>query len=100
MPAFLTWIGYSANEGKMLTLAILDEEFAHPGTEVTLIRGEPDGGTTKLTVEPHVQTLEIRGIVSPVALRRGRPQVPTRAWRLAGEGARLKVYVPPAQRTV
>ena len=59
-----TWIGYTANEGKMLTLAILDEEFAHPGTEVTLIWGEPDGGTTKPTVEPHVQT-EIRGIVSP-----------------------------------
>jgi syringate O-demethylase len=59
-----TWIGYTANEGKMLTLAILDEEFAHPGTEVTLVWGEPDGGTTKPTVEPHVQT-EIRGIVSP-----------------------------------
>ncbi len=59
-----TWIGYTANEGKMLTLAILEEEFAHPGTEVTLIWGEPGGGTTKPTVEPHVQT-EIRGIVSP-----------------------------------
>jgi glycine cleavage system aminomethyltransferase T len=59
-----TWIGYSANEGKMLTLAILDEEFAQPGNEVTLIWGEPNGGTRKPTVEPHVQT-EIRGIVSP-----------------------------------
>ena len=59
-----TWIGYSANEGKMLTLAILDEEHSHPGSEVTLIWGEPNGGTRKPTVEPHVQT-EIRGIVSP-----------------------------------
>jgi len=59
-----TWIGYSANEGKMLTLAMLDEEYAHPGTEVTLVWGEPGGGTTKPTVEPHVQT-EIRAIVSP-----------------------------------
>ncbi len=31
-----TWIGYSANEGKMLTLAMLDERYAAPGTEVVL----------------------------------------------------------------
>jgi len=59
-----TWIGYSANEGKMLTLAILDAQFAEPGNEVTLVWGEPDGGTRKPTVEPHVQT-EIRAVVSP-----------------------------------
>jgi syringate O-demethylase len=60
-----TWIGYSANEGKMLTLAVVDAEHAEPGTEVTLVWGEEDGGTAKPTVEPHVQT-EIRAIVSPV----------------------------------
>jgi glycine cleavage system aminomethyltransferase T len=60
-----TWIGYSSNEGKMLTLAVLDAEHAEPGTEVTLVWGEEDGGTRKPTVEPHVQT-EIRAIVSPV----------------------------------
>jgi syringate O-demethylase len=60
-----TWIGYSANEGRMLTLAMLDPEHAEPGTEVTLVWGEPDGGSTKPTVEPHVQT-EIRATVSPV----------------------------------
>jgi syringate O-demethylase len=60
-----TWIGYSANEGKMLTLAVLDPEHAEPGTEVTFVWGEEDGGTAKPTVEPHVQT-EIRAIVSPV----------------------------------
>ena len=60
-----TWIGYSANEGKVLTLAVLDAEHAEPGTEVTLVWGEEDGGTAKPTVERHVQT-EIRGIVSPV----------------------------------
>jgi syringate O-demethylase len=60
-----TWIGYSANEGKMLTLAVLDSEHAEPGTEVTLVWGEEDGGTAKPTVEPHVQT-EIRAVVSPV----------------------------------
>jgi syringate O-demethylase len=60
-----TWIGYSSNEGKMLTLAVLDDEFADPGREVSLIWGEPNGGTSKPTVEPHVQ-MEIRAIVSPV----------------------------------
>jgi len=60
-----TWIGYSFNEGKMLTLAILDPDQAEPGTEVTLVWGEPDGGTSKPTVEPHVQT-ELRAIVSPI----------------------------------
>ena len=26
-----TWVGYSANEGKMLTLAVIDAEYAEPG---------------------------------------------------------------------
>lgn len=60
-----TWCGYSANEGKMLTLAILENEHAEPGTEVTFVWGEEGGGTSKPTVERHVQT-EIRAIVSPV----------------------------------
>lgn len=60
-----TWVGYSANEGKMLTLAVVDAEYAEPGTEVTLVWGEEGGGTAKPTVETHVQT-EIRAVVSPV----------------------------------
>ena len=40
-----TWIAYSSNEGKMLTLAVLDAEYAEPGTEVTFVWGEEDGGT-------------------------------------------------------
>jgi syringate O-demethylase len=60
-----TWIGYSANEGKMLTLAVLDSGHAEPGTEVVLLWGEEDGGTVKPTVERHVQT-EIRAVVCPV----------------------------------
>jgi glycine cleavage system aminomethyltransferase T len=59
-----TWIGYSSNESKMLTLAVLDADYAEPGTEVALVWGEEDGGTRKPTVEPHVQT-EIRAVVSP-----------------------------------
>jgi syringate O-demethylase len=60
-----TWVGYSANEGKMLTLAVLDAEHAEPGTAVTFVWGEEDGGTAKPTVEPHVQ-VELRAVVSPV----------------------------------
>lgn len=59
-----TWAGYSSNEGKMLTLAILDAEYAEPGTEVVFVWGEPDGGSTKPTVEPHTQA-SMRAIVSP-----------------------------------
>ena len=59
-----TWVGYSANEGKMLTLAVLDAEHAEPGSEVTFVWGEEDGGSTKPTVERHVQA-EIRAVVSP-----------------------------------
>jgi glycine cleavage system aminomethyltransferase T len=62
-----TWICYSANEAKLLTLAILDAEHAEPGTEVTLVWGEEGGGTAKPTVEEHVQT-EIRAVVAPVPI--------------------------------
>src|SRR5687768_8461676 len=60
-----TWCGYSANEGAMLTLAIVDAEHAEPGTPVTFVWGEEGGGLSKPTVERHVQ-LEIRATVAPV----------------------------------
>jgi syringate O-demethylase len=60
-----TWVGYSANEGRMLTLAVVDAEHGEPGTEVTFVWGEEDGGTSKPTVEPHEQ-VEIGAVVSPV----------------------------------
>jgi syringate O-demethylase len=60
-----TWCGYSSNEGKMLTLAMLNNEHATPGTEVTFVWGEEGGGSSKPTVERHTQ-LEIRATVAPV----------------------------------
>jgi vanillate/3-O-methylgallate O-demethylase len=48
----------------MLSLGIVDPE-VEIGTEVSLVWGEPDGGSGKATVERH-QQLEIRAIVSPV----------------------------------
>ena len=60
-----TWCGYSSNERKMLTLAMLDVEHSEPGTEVIFVWGEEGGGSSKPTVESHVQ-IEIRATVHPV----------------------------------
>jgi syringate O-demethylase len=60
-----TWISYSANERCMLTLAMIDPEYAEPGTEVVFVWGEENGGTQKPTVERHTQ-MEIRATVSAV----------------------------------
>ena len=60
-----TWCGYSSNERAMLTLAMIDVEHSEPGTEVTFVWGEENGGSSKPTVERHVQT-EIRATVGPV----------------------------------
>ena len=56
--------GYSANEKRALSLATVDPS-VEMGDEVQVVWGEPDGGTRKLTVEPH-QQLAVRAIVSPV----------------------------------
>jgi vanillate/3-O-methylgallate O-demethylase len=55
--------GYSANEGVALSLGIVDRNVPI-GTELTLTWGEPDGGTSKPTVQPHKQK-DVRVIVSP-----------------------------------
>ncbi len=77
-----TWCGYSANEGKMLTLAMLDEAHCEPGTEVTFVWGEEDGGSSKPTVERHVQS-EIRAIVSPVPYSEVARTSYAEGWRTA-----------------
>ncbi|MDQ0636171.1 vanillate/3-O-methylgallate O-demethylase [Arthrobacter pascens] len=56
--------GYSANERRALSLATIDPNVPE-GTELKVVWGEPDGGTAKAAVEPHVQT-EVRAVVSPV----------------------------------
>jgi syringate O-demethylase/vanillate/3-O-methylgallate O-demethylase len=57
--------GYSANEGKMLSLAMLEASSAAPGTHVVLTWGEPGGGSRKPHVERHEQ-IEVRATVAPV----------------------------------
>jgi syringate O-demethylase len=80
-----TWIGYSSNEGAMLSLAMIDPAYAEFGKEVTLVWGEPNGGTSKPTVEPHVQT-EIKAIVSPVPYSAVARNNYADSWRATGKG--------------
>jgi vanillate/3-O-methylgallate O-demethylase len=58
-----TFSGYSYNERSYLSLGMVDVD-VELGTEVTLVWGEEDGGSSKPVVERHAQT-EIRAVVSP-----------------------------------
>ena len=58
--------GYSANERSMLSIAVVDAALAEPGTELTLVWGEPTP-SSKLQVEDHVQ-VKIRVTVQPAPL--------------------------------
>ena len=56
--------GYSSNERRALSLATVNPDVPD-GTELKVVWGEPNGGTSKASVEPHEQT-EVRVVVSPV----------------------------------
>ena len=62
-----TYTGYNFNERAMLSLAIVDNEHSEPGTQVTVVWGEENGGTTKPTVERHRQ-VKIRATVQPAPI--------------------------------
>ncbi len=62
-----TYTGYLWNERALVSLASVDVESSEPGTEVRVVWGESGGGSSKPTVEPHVQT-EIRARVAPAPL--------------------------------
>ena len=62
-----TYTGYNFNERAMLSLAIVNNDLSEPGTQVTVVWGEEDGGTAKPTVERHAQ-VEIRATVYPVPI--------------------------------
>ena len=59
---------YTSNFRRWISLAMVDPEFAEPGTEVTIVWGEPDGGSAKPSVERHIQT-EVKATVGvcPIA---------------------------------
>ena len=75
--------GYSYNERRQLSLGIIDEAVAAPGTPVTLVWGEPGGGTKKTTVERHRQ-FEIRATVAPVPYAREVREGYQAGWRSTG----------------
>lgn len=62
-----TYTGYTYNERAMVSLAVIDVAHAEPGTQVSLVWGEEDGGSSKPTVERHTQ-VEIRATVAPAPL--------------------------------
>ena len=80
-----TWIGYSSNEGRMLSLAMIDPDYVKMGDTVTLVWGEPNGGTTKPTVEPHEQ-VEIKATISPVPYSETARDSYADSWRAKGVG--------------
>ncbi len=58
-----TYPAFTANEKSWLSLAVVGEE-APLGSEVTVVWGEPDGGSKKPVVERHTQR-QIRATVHP-----------------------------------
>ena len=60
-----TYTGYTYNERAMISLAVLDSRHSEVGTEVTIVWGEEDRGSSKPTVERHAQ-IEIRATVASV----------------------------------
>jgi len=60
-----TYTGYTYNERAMISLAVVDRQHSEVGTEVTVVWGEEGRGSSKPTVERHVQA-EIRATVASV----------------------------------
>jgi len=76
---FSMFSGYSYNERSMLSLGVVDPDI-EIGAEVTLVWGEPNGGSKKATVERHKQ-LEIRAVVSPVPYSKVARETYAEGWR-------------------
>jgi vanillate/3-O-methylgallate O-demethylase len=63
-----TYTGFSWNERAMLSLAVVEPEYAEPGTRVSVLWGEPEGGAKSSPwLEPHRQ-VEIGATVAPAPI--------------------------------
>jgi vanillate/3-O-methylgallate O-demethylase len=82
MVGLSTFSSYSFNERSMLSLGIMDVEHSEVGTEVTLVWGEPGGGSSKPTTERHKQA-EIRATVGPVPYAKDARETYAEGWRTA-----------------
>ncbi|NLZ97548.1 MAG: aminomethyl transferase family protein [Micrococcus sp.] len=74
--------GYTANERRGLSLATVDANVPE-GAELSVTWGEPDGGSAKLSVEPHEQKT-VRAIVSPVPYSTVARESYQGGWRTQG----------------
>jgi vanillate/3-O-methylgallate O-demethylase len=77
--------GFSFNERKMLSLGFVEEQYARPGTTLTLVWGEENGGTKKTTVERHKQT-ELKVVVGPTPYGQQARETYHQGWRTAVNG--------------
>ena len=59
-----TYPVYTSNGRVWISLSMVDADLSAPGTEVSVLWGEPDGGSSKPVVERHVQTT-VRATVGP-----------------------------------
>jgi len=78
--------GYSYNERKMLSLGFVEEQYAKPGTELTLVWGEENGGTKKTTVERHKQT-ELKVVVGPTPYASQARETYHEGWRTTAKAS-------------
>jgi vanillate/3-O-methylgallate O-demethylase len=74
--------GYSYNERAVLSLGIVEEQYAKVGTKLTLVWGEENGGTRKTTVERHKQT-EVEVEIGPTPYARQARETYHAGWRTA-----------------
>ena len=63
MVGISTYSAFLAPDGAWVGLAIVDESQSTEGNELTIVWGEPDGGSNRPPVEKHVQ-MELRATVS------------------------------------
>jgi vanillate/3-O-methylgallate O-demethylase len=73
--------GYTANERSALSLATVNPDVPI-GAEVRVMWGEPGGGTSKTTVQPHDQ-VAVRAVVSPAPYSVVARETYHRGWRTA-----------------
>ena len=59
-----TYPVYTSNGRVWISLSMIDASLSEPGTAVSVVWGEPDGGSSKPVVERHVQTT-VRATVGP-----------------------------------
>jgi vanillate/3-O-methylgallate O-demethylase len=61
---FSTYVVYSSNARRWISLAMIDSRLAGDGDQVELVWGEPDGGSRRPVVERHRQTV-VKATVAP-----------------------------------